>query len=80
MKECELQGLDPGTKVCNLINGIKCDKISIAIFAVKAYPDKYEKNFDAVVAYLSQYVEKGGLTMSVIVVSITQSSSNMIKG
>ena len=40
---------------------------------VKAHPDKYEKDVDAVVAYLLQYVEKQGPTTSVEVASVVQS-------
>ena len=48
------QGLDLGSKVQFLLNGIRCDKLSTAVAAVRVHPDKYEKNFDAVVAFLTQ--------------------------
>ena len=47
--------------------------MSIAAATVKAHADRYKKDFDVVVAYLLQYVEKHGPTMSVNVVSVTQS-------
>ena len=48
------QGLDPGLMVQYLLNGIRCDKLSTAVAAVRAHPDKYKKDFDAVVTLLSQ--------------------------
>ena len=48
------QDLDQVTKVCHLLNGNRCDKLFIAIVIVKAHPDKYEKDFGAVVAFLMQ--------------------------
>ena len=50
------QGLDPGTKAHHLLNGIRWDKLSIIIFTARAHPDKYDKDFDALVTYLSQYI------------------------
>ena len=44
-------------KVHHLLNGIMCDKISAAISSVKTHPKRYKKDFDAVVACLSHYVE-----------------------
>ena len=52
---------------------IRCDKFSTAGATVRVHPDKYEKDFDAVVTLLSQYINKRALTPSVKVVSIGQS-------
>ena len=66
------QGLDPGLKVQYLMNDIRCDKLSTAVDAVRAHPDRYEKDFDAVVAFLSQYIDKKAPTPSVKVAFITK--------
>ena len=66
------QGLDPGSKVPYSLNGIRCDKLSTAVAAVRAHPDKYEKDFDAAVAFLTQYIDKNAPTLSVNIVSVTQ--------
>ena len=50
-------GLDMGTNIHQLMNGIRCDKLSIPITAIHANPDRYEWNFKSVMAYLSQYVD-----------------------
>ena len=65
------QGLDPGSKVRYLLNGIRCDKLSTAVAAVRIHPDKYKKDFNAVVAFLTQYINKRSPTPSVKVASIT---------
>ena len=59
------QGLDPGPKVQYLLNGIRCDKLSTAVVAVRVHPDMYEKDFDAVVAFLTQYINKKAPTPNV---------------
>ena len=46
--------------------------MSTAVDAVRAHPDKYKKDFDAVVAFLSQYIDKRALTSSVKVASVRQ--------
>ena len=51
----------------------KYDKLSATIALVRAHPGKYEKNFVAVITYLSQYINKQGPTPNVKVASITQS-------
>ena len=43
-----------------------------AVAAVRAHPDRYEKDFDAVVAFLTQYIDKKTPTLSVKVASVTQ--------
>ena len=48
------KGLDPWSKVRYLLNDIRCDKLSTAIAAVRVHPDKYKKDFNAVVAFLTQ--------------------------
>ena len=45
------QGLDPRKKVCHLLNEISYENISNAIATVKVHPERYEKDFDKVVAY-----------------------------
>ena len=47
------QDLYPVSKVQYLLNGIRSDKLSTAVAAVKAHPDKYDKDFKAVVTFLS---------------------------
>ena len=54
LMEYGYQCLDPGSKVRYLLNGIRCDKLSTAVAAVRAHPDKYEKDFDTVVVFLTQ--------------------------
>ena len=49
-------------KYAKMLNGISCDKLSTAVTAVRAHPDKYEKDFDAIVTFLSQYINKRALT------------------
>ena len=41
-------------KVQYLLNGIRCDELSTAVAKVRAHPDRYEKDFDAVVTFLPQ--------------------------
>ena len=55
------------------MNGIRCDKLSMAVATVRAYPDKYEKDFDTVVTFLTQYIDKRELTQSMEVASIALS-------
>ena len=47
--------------------------MSMAVATVKAYPDKYEKDFDAVIAFLIQNINKRAPTPSVKVASVGQS-------
>ena len=65
LMEYGYQDLAPGSKVWYLVNGIRCNKLSIAVTAVKAHADKYEKDFDAVVTFLTQYINKRWPTPSV---------------
>ena len=58
-------------QVLFLLNGIRHGKLSTAVAAVKAHPDKFEKNFDAVIAFLTQHIDKRGPTPSVKIMSIT---------
>ena len=46
--------------------------MSTAVAAVRAHPDQYEKDFDAVVTFLSQYINKRALTPSMKVASAGQ--------
>ena len=66
------QGLDPVLKVWYLLNGIKCDKLSTAVAAVRVHPDKYKKGFYKVVSFLTQYIDKKTLTPSMKVASVAQ--------
>ena len=72
LMEYGYQGLDPGSKVWYLLNGIRCDKLSTAATAVRVHQDKYKKDFDAVVIFLTQHIDKGGPTRSVKIASVTQ--------
>ena len=47
-------------KVCHLLPGIQCRKISTTVAAVKAHPDKNERDFQAAVVYLFKDAEKRG--------------------
>ena len=47
-----------------------CDKFSTAVATVRLHPDKYEKDFDAVVTFLTQHINKKALTLSVKVASV----------
>ena len=58
LMEYKYQGLDPGSKVQCLLNSMRCGKLSTAVAAVRAHTDKYEKDFDAVVTFLTQYIDK----------------------
>ena len=58
LKNYEYQELDLRTNVCYLLHGIRYGKMSTSVAAVMAHTDIYEKDFNAVVAYLSLYVEK----------------------
>ena len=51
--------------------------MSIEIAAVIVHPDKYEKDFDAVVAFLTQYINKKAPTLSVKVASVGQRISHI---
>ena len=66
------QGLDSGSKVRFLMNSIRCDKLSTAVVAVRVHPDKYKKDFDARVIFLTQYIDKRAPTPSVKVASVGQ--------
>ena len=65
-------GLDLGSKVRCLSNGIRCDKLSTVVAAIRAHLDKYEKDFNTVVAFLTQYLDKRAPTLSVKVASVAQ--------
>ena len=66
------QSLDPGSKVQYLLNSIRYDKLSTAVTGVRMQPKKYEKDFDTVVAFLAQYIDKKGPTLSEKFASITK--------
>ena len=57
-----------------LLNGVRCDKLSTAVATVRVHPDKYEKDFDAVVTFFTQYINKRAPILSAKVASLTQTS------
>ena len=61
-----------GSKVRYLLNVIRCEGLFTAVIAVRAHPDRYEKDVDAVIAFLSQYIDRKAPTPSVKVASIDQ--------
>ena len=63
-------GLDQGSNIHYLLNGIRCDNLFTAVEAVKAYLDKHEKDFDT---FLTQYINKREPTLSMKVAFIAQS-------
>ena len=65
-------GLDTGSNVRFLLNGIRCDKLSTAVAKVRVHLDKFKKDFNEVVAFLTQYIDKRSLTSSVRVASVAQ--------
>ena len=70
LMEYGYQGLDPGSKAQYLLNGIRCNKLSTAV--ARVHPDKYEKDFDTVVAILTQYIDKRESISTVKVASVAQ--------
>ena len=74
LMEYGYQKLDPRSKVRYLLNSIRCEKLSTAVTAVMAHPDKYEKDFNAVVAFLTQYIDKRASTPSVKVAPVAQNT------
>ena len=65
------QGLYPGSKVQYLLNDIRCDKLSTVVTIVRTHLGK-EKDFNAVVVFLTQYIEKRAPTQSVKFASVGQ--------
>ena len=53
-------------------NGIRCYKLSTAVATVRAHPDVYKKDFDAVVTFVSQYIDRRALTTSMKVASVIE--------
>ena len=49
--------------------------MSTAVTTVTAHPDKYKNNFNAIVAFLSQYINKRDPTPSLKVASVNQTIS-----
>ena len=60
------QGFDPGY----LLNSIMHDKLFTAVTIVRVHPDKYEKDFNTVDTFLTQYKDKEGPILSVNVASV----------
>ena len=52
------------------LNGIRHDKVFILVATVRVHPDKYEKDFDAVVTFLTSCIDKRTPTPSVNVTSV----------
>ena len=50
--------------------------MSTAVATVREHPDKYEKDFDTVVDFLTQHINKKAPTPSVKVLSVTQTRSS----
>ena len=44
------QGIDPGSKVQYLLNGIRCDKLSTAVTTIRAHADNH--------LFLTQYIDE----------------------
>ena len=74
LMEYGYQGLDPGWKVGYLLSGIRCDELSMAVAAVRTHPDRYDTDFGTILALLSQYIDKKTPTLSVKVLSVTETS------
>ena len=47
------------------MNGIKCNKLSIVVTTVSAYPNSNEKDFNDVITFFIQYINKRTLILSV---------------
>ena len=71
LKEYKYQRLDPEIQVCHLSNGISVWQDIYSNVIAKAHPDKYDKNFDALLACLFQHVEKQGPMMNAKVASVS---------
>ena len=56
LMEHGFQCLDPGMKIHQMFNGIRCDNLPTMIARVGKHPDNYEKDFYAVVIYLLHYI------------------------
>ena len=63
---------DPGLKVWYLLNGIRCDKLSTAVAAVRVHADKYVKDFDTIITFLTKCINKKAPKLSVKVASVGQ--------
>ena len=65
------QGTDPGLNVPYLYSSTICDKLSTEVTSVR-HPDKYKKDLDTVVAFLTKYIDKRAPTPSVKVAYVGQ--------
>ena len=59
------------------LNGISCDKLSIAVVAVRVHPEKNEKVIDTGITFLTQLIDKRAPTLTVKVASVTQTRPAM---
>ena len=64
------KGLTQGHRY--VLNGLRCDKLSTAVATVRAHPDKYKKDFDTLVTFLIQFINKRAPTQSVKVALVMQ--------
>ena len=55
-----------------MLNGIRCDELSTVVVTVRAHSNKYEKDFDTIVNFLTQYFDKTAPTLSVKIASVGQ--------
>ena len=55
-----------------MLNGIRCDRLSTAVASVRVHTDNYKKDFDTVVTFLTQYINKKAPTESVKVATAGQ--------
>ena len=84
------QHLDPGSKVQYLLNGIRCNELSTAVVTGRVHQNKYKREFDRVVAFLTQYINKRTPLTNIKVVFVgqirpakrqmTSASNGMFKG
>ena len=71
LMEYGYHGRNPGSKVRYLLNGIRCEKLSKVVATVRAHPDKYKKDFETVIFFLTQYIDKRAKTPTVKVASVS---------
>ena len=53
-----------------MLNVIRFDKLFTAVAAERAHPEKYKKDFDAVVTFFTQHINERALTPRVKVASV----------
>ena len=65
-------GMDNGTKVLHFLQGIMSSESEVTVIVVRAQPENYGTDFDAVVSYLGQMVMKKGLVMQSVLIASTR--------